>query len=309
MTVILTVVVGVLCLMSMNIGHARIPSTTSAAAAMQSAQAPAPSVSQGSTQPSQSQPIPVNPQTDPLWPKFRDPLFDPVTWFTFFLVLVSYFQLRAMHRQLQHMEESLSDTRDSIREATRSAGAMERIAEAMSTNVEQLRDTLAINKRMAETQEKALRLMHQQWLDVGNWTSKATEFMTDGQPPETGIATAFTITNSSSLPVTLTSVTFRFMNARYGPLVSNIRAALAPGKAWLHSGPVYLLESDHDRAMYAESRLSLAITVSIEFIDAFEENRKQDFQHVAVFGPNSQRDVEVPTLLHPGYDDPPPPSE
>src|SRR5687768_9750734 len=38
-------------------------------------------------------------QSEPLWPKFVERLIDPVTWFTFFLLIVSFFQWRAMLRQ------------------------------------------------------------------------------------------------------------------------------------------------------------------------------------------------------------------
>jgi hypothetical protein len=176
---------------------------------------------------------------------------DPVTWFTLFLLIVSFFQWRAMLGQLKHMENGLSETRASIAEATRSARAAEGIAESMKMNVAQLQAALAVNKRIADTQEKSLKLLNQQWLDVGNWTGKLVEFTSDGQPLRTGIAIEFSITNPSAMPVTLTRVTMGFRKAGQDPVASDIHAVLGPGRSWLYTFSLYVLESTH------EYRLSL----------------------------------------------------
>ena len=62
-------------------------------------------------------PAVIHNQAIPGGRKFVERLIDPVTWFTFFLLLVSFFQWRAMLRQSKHMEEGLNESRRSATNA------------------------------------------------------------------------------------------------------------------------------------------------------------------------------------------------
>jgi hypothetical protein len=212
-------------------------------------------------------------------------------------------QREAADAQSGYMRDGLAETRASISEATRSAAAMERIAESLATNVIQLKETLAISKDMAAVNKAALLAGHRAFLSIietqfGNFgPGKSPTFVLQvrnvGRVPAAVTAWSLVLISQDVLP---DSVSREMHWINYSVVIFPEQVATLEGQAGV---PPF---SPATWADVQSGALSLAVYGGIRYDAGFEITGETCFG--VIYDPKNVR-VEVHRRFHstnmPGY--------
>jgi hypothetical protein len=191
-------------------------------------------------------------------------------------------------------EGQTEDMKSSIDQATRAATAMEGVATSMSKNVESLKDTIAINRRIADRQKLVSEMQLRAYISVvigaAVYQERGKKIRFEGRPllvnqGGTPARKVIHVTNVGIFPVPLPKG-FEFPNLGKEPAGESM---IGPQQNRTLSAILddYVADDSVEKIKRADGR-GLYVWGHINYVDAFDEPRETTFCQLLTWLPNGQ---------------------
>ena len=182
---------------------------------------------------------------------FLERVVDPVTWFTFGLLVLGILQYLAMRRQADYMQQGLADTKMAAKAALRSA----------------------------KVGQKQLLAAHEQWLDFVDWHANYVEFK--GDRPA-AIDVGFRLLNNTAHKIIVTGIA---VNTNADSTIDEVlNLTLPPRRGYPMSAPEWTIDTTERRTNYQNGVASFRVHGVIDFTNVIGEKQKQPFSYVVAGG-------------------------